>query len=276
MLRSSIIAVCFALLMGANAMAQSQEPPPQTPPVQSEQQPDRTVDDQKQTSGEARPAEPAAQPAQHKPGEQAQHASEEASEFATLFGRRFKITDLLLVLFTAGLFIATTFLWLATRDLVEDAKHNAERQLRAYVSLIQAAVLGLDFEKPLKAPEIKLIFKNSGQTPAYDFRSTGAVTFAAYPLTSVLKDDEKDRTDATVIGPGGEHSYNLFTAPVTQEMWNAFLSETAAYYVHGTYAYTDAFGHRRSGAYRFRYGGKAGLRVDRAMTIDGESANKSN
>lgn len=59
---------------------------------------------------------------------------EEGSEFwPPLFGYRLKVTDTLLVLFTCLLFVATLYLYLATRDLVKGADKTAQQQLRAYV-----------------------------------------------------------------------------------------------------------------------------------------------
>jgi hypothetical protein len=52
-----------------------------------------------------------------------------------IWGRPLKITDTLLVGFTFLLFLATVALFFATRDLVDGADKNAEKQLRAYIGL---------------------------------------------------------------------------------------------------------------------------------------------
>src|ERR1700730_11811570 len=50
------------------------------------------------------------------------HGDDEGTEFwPPFFGLRLKITDSLLALFTFGLFVATWFLYVSTRDLVEGA-----------------------------------------------------------------------------------------------------------------------------------------------------------
>src|ERR1700738_4190213 len=67
--------------------------------------------------------------------------------------------------FTVLLAFATFFLWLATRDLVEDAKHNAERQLRAYVFHSEQTTLDVALGK---RPRGDILVKNSGLTPATD------------------------------------------------------------------------------------------------------------
>jgi hypothetical protein len=66
--------------------------------------------------------------------------------------------------FTALLFVATFFLWIATRSLVRGADKTAERQLRAYV-FIEDCIFN---EHPAGGWHIHLMVKNSGQTPAYD------------------------------------------------------------------------------------------------------------
>jgi hypothetical protein len=65
----------------------------------------------------------------------------EGTEFwPPIFGYRLKVTDTLVALFTALLFIATWLLWLATKKLVLGAENTAERQLRAHVYFKDAKV----------------------------------------------------------------------------------------------------------------------------------------
>jgi hypothetical protein len=66
----------------------------------------------------------------------------------------------LIALFTAGLFAATLGLWLATNDLVLDAKEASERQLRAYVGISAATPIHVE------ATRISITMDNFGQTPA--------------------------------------------------------------------------------------------------------------
>lgn len=255
-------------------MTESSDSPPQTPPIKAEQKAERPVNDKKQSEPETKvlngTAEISTQSAQDKSHQEAHQTGEESSEFTTIFSRRLKITDLLLVFFTAGLFVATIFLWLATRDLVEDAKHNAERQLRAYVSPVSGMILDLDFQKPTAEMfSVRIVFKNSGQTPAYDFTSGGDITLARFPLNEVLKRSDF-KNGRTIIGPGVEFNANAKAHALTMNDWNALLSGQGALFIHGDYSYRDAFGENRKGTFRYYFGGPDGLRVDRALTVDSE------
>lgn len=74
----------------------------------------------------------------------------------------------LIAAFTAGLFVATAGLWLATDDLVLDARKSAEANNRAYV-----AVTGVKWDgvpEVGKNQRIKILFRNVGKEAASDFR----------------------------------------------------------------------------------------------------------
>jgi hypothetical protein len=214
--------------------------------------------------------------------------------FLRVWSNIFHDADAYVALFTAVLAVFTLALWRSTRALWEagerqikttrtvaavQARHTqrqlklaedtAERQLRAYVSPIDGMVLDLDFDAPLQPFSIRIIFKNSGQTPAYEVASSSSVAFAAYPLVVVLE-EIGNRTATTSIGPGADYRLTVKTIAITQPVWDALLAETAAFYIHGSYSYKDAFKRTRTGAFLYRYGGAGGLRVDRALTLYAE------
>jgi len=90
----------------------------------------------------------------------------EGTEFwPPIFGYRLKVTDTLVVLFTAGLFMATWLLWAATKKLVLSAENTAERQLRAYVYFKDAKV-----EYTSDTWKINYRIDNFGHTPAHNVR----------------------------------------------------------------------------------------------------------
>jgi hypothetical protein len=175
---------------------------PQTPSIKSQQQTEGALNHKQKTETETKPtddtAEMAAKSTQSKTANEAYQAGDEASEFTTLFNRRIKITDLLLVIFTAGLFVATIFLWLATRDLVQDAKENSERQLRAYITAANFRLECPSCEKAVGKPKsdpidmsdpnrLIIYLQNSGETPAYEV--SVKANFHSVPIGQVLPSD---------------------------------------------------------------------------------------
>jgi hypothetical protein len=102
-----------------------------------------------------------------------------ASEFVILFGQKFKITDLLLIMFTGGLFIATVALWWATRSLVVNAADTSKRQLRAYIS---ATPFTMQHIGPNENLWIRFNAVNHGHTPAYSCTQSGDMFFLDHPL----------------------------------------------------------------------------------------------
>ena len=119
-------------------MAASPEPPPQAPSIKTEQQPDSALrpqaDHETKAGSDAAIGQKEPSPiGEAKSHDQPKEGCGETSEFWTIGARSLKVTDTLLVAFTFLLFLATGALFWATRDLVEDAKQNAERRQRAYV-----------------------------------------------------------------------------------------------------------------------------------------------
>jgi hypothetical protein len=131
--RKTFAATALLIWLGAIAMAESPEPPRQTPSIKTEQQSDGALKAQPQSNDQTKSGADATV-AQEKPSaasetkshDQPKEGAHEASEFWTIGGRSLKITDTLLVVFTFLLFLATVALFWATRDLVEDAKHSGE------------------------------------------------------------------------------------------------------------------------------------------------------
>jgi hypothetical protein len=250
-------ALAFLISLGGIAMANSPEPSPQAPSVKSEQQPKGTLkaqaDPGHQTSSGNEPAvgqkesSPTSEPKGH---DQPNKGAHEASEFWTIGARSLKITDTLLVAFTFLLFLATLALFWATRDLVDDAKHNAERQLRAYVFPSHIEIRDFGTEKPTVG---ELRFKNSGQTPAYHLEIRMFITGAPFPLLEELP--LKKMPDAKgVMPPGGEQMMTIESpGPLALEQVNYVKlgGGGGALYIWGTIDYVDAFDRPR--CYRFLF-----------------------
>jgi hypothetical protein len=156
-------ALCFCLAIALGTVLLS--PPYQAPQIEAKDHPDSRLEGQiNRDHAEATP----------KPGGniKADHRGDEPTEFWTILGRRVKITDTLLVLFTFTLF------W-ATRDLVIEGRRTAERQLRAYPGVVGASVEIHNNRNFHIAVEIV----NTSTTPAYKFRYDMAYQLCAVGST---------------------------------------------------------------------------------------------
>lgn len=181
----------------------------------------------------------------HKSGEHTSDSSQEGTEFwPPLFGYRLKVTDTLLVAFTALVFGATLFLYFATRDLVEGAEKTAERQLRAYVHVVKAWTTPeakLHFPAPIWAT---VEIQNSGQTPAYKVRQWCAV--AGVDGKTPDKSNELKRGgkqgSVGILAPGGKTIFYIPTSgPLSIGEYAKLKDGTTILFVYGEVHYEDAF-----------------------------------
>jgi hypothetical protein len=85
--------------------------------------------------------------------------------------------QLIIVLFTAILALATGLLWWSTRSLVLDARDTAQRQLRAYVGPFSMEMEVYPYEKGGFVAMVHADLRNFGQTPAYDVRHSSWCKF---------------------------------------------------------------------------------------------------
>jgi hypothetical protein len=165
----------------------------------------------------------------------AENREDEASEYWTLFGRKLKITDTLLVLFTFTL-------WWATRDLVSDGKESTSRQLRAYVS-------GTVFHVSSFAKDELVIFKfrleNVGLTPARNVAHHSEVVVAPEPLPAdyIFPEITTALSNPANIFPkqsfeGSATATSFFTTEQTTQI----IGGTARIYCCGEIFYEDVFG----------------------------------
>jgi hypothetical protein len=214
------------------------------------------------------------------------------------------VSTIFIAAFTVLLAFATFFLWSATRDLVEDAKHSGEensrnmqaaiaesgrsadaakeaadaardsiklagdtakKQLRAYVSPTGGALA--NFGSSQSFIEGLVLLKNSGQTPAYDFESTGVLIDSVFPLTEPLP-EEGTTTGKTILGPGTQFAVRLKNDKLIPQVALApFRQGTRAIYMYGKFSYRDAFGDAHSGQFRLFYGGKTGTPTSGEMSF---------
>ena len=180
----------------ANAQSQLQEFP-QTIQIPTKQQPNRATKTEEHTKENKNsatnppitifPSPPFNQreKANYQRKESGEDTEQGSEYFPAFFGIRFKITDLLLSIFTfllfvytARLYYATRGVWIATEKLVTGAEDVAKRQLRAYLSG-EVIKISSPIEDIVSA-KIKIV--NHGQTPAYNVRVCGCVEIFPYPL----------------------------------------------------------------------------------------------
>jgi hypothetical protein len=113
---------------------------------------------------------------------------------------------------------------------------------------------------PNRGLSATIIFKNFGQTPAYNVRHSSSLKFADYPPapTVFTRDREKHPITVDTLGPQGgaqnviQSSEGSISAIERKQLMKA---QTKAIYVFGKIDYEDAFGVRRCTSYRFMVGG---------------------
>lgn len=177
--------------------------------------------------------------------------------------------EAIIALFTVILGIATWLLWRSTRDLVNEAKATAERQLRAYVMIDKASVKNLG---PGGEPVVNLLIRNSGQTPAHDVKHWVASGIAPYPLSeAMLKKIMGEETELPPkpVAPNGEFNLPSESEVLTEASYGGLFNKTHALYVVGEIRYRDAFGVDRETDFLLFTGGPIGVQQNLATYITG-------
>jgi hypothetical protein len=154
------------------------------------------------------------------------------------------------------LFAATMGLWWATWRLVTGTEKTAERQLRAYVSVMKGIVTNIDGPGPIEAT---VTVKNSGQTPAYDLVIWGGMSIRV-SSDDMIVPPEKGTPHPAILAPGAEvfkveKTYLTSNGDITDYHRTAIKEGRATLTVHGEITYIDAFGKKRFCNYRRFCGG---------------------
>lgn len=144
--------------------------------------------------------------------------------------------EFMMVIFTALLFVATTFLFFATQSLVKNAEDTARRQLRAYVHvkgvrLIDEPVIPGSEWKELR---IEVLFHNFGQCPATELEYWLNFGVHEFPLHTSLLEEHVQRI--AVISP-----HDTFTIKIAVPLIDAPENQRFALYVFGHVRYFDGF-----------------------------------
>jgi hypothetical protein len=192
-------------------------------------------------------------------------------------GYRIKVTDSLLVAFTALLFVATLLLWRSTRGLVKSADQTAQRQLRAYVYVHNVRMLEMNSGYD---PNILIIVKNFGQTPARRITNT----FRCIPMTRPAAEPQFSLDRAQIVElPDLGPSQRIFSTPsYPASFWVADKPRlianrrTVHFYVFGRIDYRDIFDQPRWTEYRYRLAIDInGIPNDASLVMDGHAGNRS-
>ena len=133
-------------------------------------------------------------------------------------------------------------------------KDTAQRQLRAYISVVAAKI---EFPVPGQ-PKSTLTFRNAGQTPAHDVKIWIHQWVAAYPLDVALPTPPPDFVTARdTLGAGAScHMTNEAPHPVAKEPFLTLIGTSeGTIYVYGEVSYRDVFGEHHTQKYRLMYGG---------------------
>jgi hypothetical protein len=154
--------------------------------------------------------------------------------------------------------LATFGLWYATWRLVRGADQNAERQLRAYVSLVGGAMVHATVDN-LPGYLVQIELKNGGTTPGYEFTTwiMGPQVLSLDEVPFGPPRPESDRTSKSIIAPNTSAWINHYA------IWNRGELEDVrnrkrAVFVWGGGDYKDAFGHPRKFIFRLMISGIEG------------------
>lgn len=156
-----------------------------------------------------------------------------------------KTTDDPVAVFTAVGAFATTFLFIGVLLQLKDARLSSERQLRAYV-MIQT--VRLENFSVGGTPEVRLVFKNFGKTPATNLTHWARLGFNTFPeITGELHFTRGyEELPPSPLAPGGKvHLVTGIDKPLDWSTVNAVIEKTYAFYVIGEIRYVDAFGTTR-------------------------------
>ena len=162
--------------------------------------------------------------------------------------------DELLVSFTIMLAFATLALWVATRDLANDAAQSSKNALRAYV-----AVHHPKFGKP-DPDSITIVAENAGQTPAHKIRAycnqysqegqaTGLPDGFKYADRETSGDFGVYRSVA-VLHPRKEAP---FVFPLDFALIERVRNKEISLFFYGHIDYVDAFGEQQATTFCYQY-----------------------
>ncbi len=151
------------------------------------------------------------------------------------------VGTLFIAAFTVILAFATGFLYVATRDLVEGADKNAEKQLRAYVGLQSMEATVYPFDQGGFVVVAHTEARNFGQTPAYGMTVQANATIDM-PDAAPFDDSQGTAKSAGAITAFKDVGFQISqTRIITAEDAQAIRDQKKIIFFWGTIKYRDAF-----------------------------------
>jgi len=130
---------------------------------------------------------------------------------------------------------------------------TARRQLRAYVFVSRAEIVGLEVGA---VPIVELDIKNTGQTPAYNLTHVWRCGLFSHPLTERLPLPAQGETLAIAhLGPGATVKVHRTAERQLIHGRVELSNRPRAFYVYGEISYKDAYQQRRFTRYVFFHEG---------------------
>jgi hypothetical protein len=147
--------------------------------------------------------------------------------------------------------IITLMLWGATVRLVREGKKTAERQLRAYVSIVGGHIKVIQMDSGHLYIRGNLELKNSGQTPAYKFAPWTIIDV----LDSGIEPVERSESgQESIFGPGASSEVDPVKGPLDESTIQDIRKGKKVIWVWGEFSYTDTFGNHFVFEHRSRNG----------------------
>jgi hypothetical protein len=177
------------------------------------------------------------------------------------------LSGIAVAIFTGTLWWSTTRLWRSTDRLVHGAEDTATRQLRAYVFVAEAEIVGLGTLVPM----VNITIRNTGQTPAYDvIMSAMAKAFNSEQVAVFDEAKPDENSSRFVFGPSahGRRTVELAAFLGQPEQRTALQSRNGPIlFVWGVITYRDEFSADRETEFRLEIGGRHGWPADNRMSV---------
>jgi hypothetical protein len=219
---------------------------------------------------------------QHEQQEKAQQSPEQSCGFAdSLTAAAIKDTaelietrhafvtataTIVVAFFTFTLWRATNRLWDAGERQLRYLSETAERQLRAYVFVVQIKVTDPDSQHP----QAEVVIRNTGQTPAHDTIVSSAANVYNFPPPTTVFDPTPvgPASSRFVFGPDGlGHKHIPLKTLLNEVVMRGMRDGQCILYVWGEVLYKDVFGKSQYTKFRFMIGGESAWPETNLMVV---------